>query len=381
MPKQLKIANVVGARPNFMKVAPLLEAFKRRDMDVLLIHTGQHYSEEMSRLFFEELKIPTPDINLEVGSLGSSTVQTAEIMKRFEPVILDNAPDVVLVVGDVTSTMACALVASQLGVKIAHVEAGLRSFDRTMPEEVNRILTDALSDYLFVTERSGLKNLEREGIENHKVFFVGNVMIDTLSQNLERSKNSRILEKMRLIDGEYALVTLHRPSNVDDPKALRQLLQTLRTIAQELPVIFPVHPRTRERIAALNGEYVKTDSSHQGHDNTLHLVPPAGYLDFLRLMACAKIVLTDSGGIQEETTILQVPCITLRENTERPITVEVGTNRLVGTDPEAILSGFREAVNSKSKGRIPELWDGRAAERIADILVGQMMHSSESPGE
>jgi UDP-N-acetylglucosamine 2-epimerase (non-hydrolysing) len=292
-------------------------------------------------------------------------------MKRFESAVLEAKPDIVVVVGDVNSTIACALVATKLGVKVAHVEAGLRSFDRTMPEEINRVLTDAISDYLFITEKSALKNLEREGIPKEKVFFVGNVMIDTLLRNKEKAESSAILGQLALAKKDYALVTLHRPSNVDNPKVLGRLLKILRIMGSELPVIFPVHPRTRKNIATFSqvGTLKRTD------ENSLRkmgvcLTDPIGYLDFLKLMSSARVVLTDSGGIQEETTILGVPCLTLRENTERPITVEVGTNTLVGADPNRILKGFQKVMKGgKIKGGIPELWDGKAAERIVKILL------------
>jgi UDP-N-acetylglucosamine 2-epimerase (non-hydrolysing) len=361
----ITIVNVVGARPNFMKIAPLMAAFRARpEVRPVLVHTGQHYDERMSRLFFEDLGIPRPDLNLEVGS-GSHAAQTAEIIRRFEPVVTERRPDVVLVVGDVNSTIACALVAVKLGVRVAHVEAGLRSFDRTMPEEINRVLTDAISDYLFVTERSGLENLRREGIADAKVHFVGNVMIDTLLANLEKARASRALEDLGLAPRGYAVLTLHRPANVDDRETLGRLLGALGTIARDLPIVFPVHPRTRRNLA----EFGLGDLAAKG----LRLTEPLGYLDFLRLVAEARLVLTDSGGIQEETAILKVPCLTLRENTERPVTVDVGCNQLVGSDPARILAAFRRVMASETfTCGTPEKWDGHAAERIADILVERL---------
>ena len=301
-----KIINIVGARPNFMKIAPLMAAYRRTSqIQPLLVHTGQHYDAKMSDLFFTELGIPQPDINLGVGS-GSHAKQTAQIMTAFEPVLLEHKPDAVLVVGDVNSTIACGLVAVKLGIKLIHVEAGLRSFDRTMPEEINRLLTDAVSDMLFCTEESGVDNLRHEGIADSKVFLVGNLMIDTLLRNREKSERSRILDDLKLVSGNYAVLTLHRPSNVDDPAALGRLLETVGQIQARLPVVFPVHPRTR-KILAESGLEGKLASMPD-----LRLIDPLGYLDFLKLMASAKLVLTDSGGIQEETTILRVPCLTLR---------------------------------------------------------------------
>lgn len=373
-PDKLRIINIVGARPNFMKIAPLMAEYRKFPaIEALLVHTGQHYDEKMSHLFFDQLEIPKPDVNLEVGS-ASQAVQTAEIIKRFEPVVQEYQPDLVLVVGDVNSTIACALVAVKLGVKIAHVEAGLRSFDRRMPEEINRLLTDAISDYLFVSEPSGVENLRREGIPDEKVFFVGNVMIDTLRRNLAKAEKSLILEGLGLSDKSYAVITLHRPANVDDHLILQNFLQVLTEIGRQIPVIFPVHPRTRATLAQCQdfGNARELDRAHGiASQRGVFLIEPLGYLDFLKLMANARIVLTDSGGIQEETTILKVPCLTFRDNTERPITVEVGTNTVVGTNPEAILTAFqRTMTNSRKPSAIPELWDGSAASRIVKILIG-----------
>jgi UDP-N-acetylglucosamine 2-epimerase (non-hydrolysing) len=359
----MKIINIVGARPNFMKIAPLMAAYGRsRTLQPLLVHTGQHYDERMSELFFRQLGIPAPDINLGVGS-GSHAVQTAEIMKAFEPVVLEHKPAAVLVVGDVNSTIACGLVAVKLGVKLVHVEAGLRSFDRSMPEEINRILTDAISDLLFCSESSGVENLAREGVSQDRVFLVGNVMIDTLLANRDKAERSGILEELKLAKGKYAVLTLHRPANVDDPAVLGRLLEAIDVVQRDMPIVFPMHPRTRKNLAES-----PLGKRLEGMAN-LKLIDPAGYLDFLKLTAWAKLVLTDSGGIQEETTILRVPCLTLRENTERPATVEVGSNTLVGTDVAKILSAYRAIMSGQARpARVPPLWDGHAAQRIVTIL-------------
>jgi UDP-N-acetylglucosamine 2-epimerase (non-hydrolysing) len=357
----MKILTVVGARPNFMKAAPLLrEAGPRPGVSSYLVHTGQHYDRQMSELFFEELQLPRPDVDLGVGS-GSHAVQTAEVMRRFEPVLLEQRPDVVVVVGDVNSTIACALTAVKLGVRVAHVEAGLRSFDRTMPEEINRVLTDAISHWLFVSERSGVENLRAEGIPDERVHFVGNVMIDTLLRCRQRSEQSAILGTLGLPDRGYAVLTLHRPANVDDPSVFAGLLHAVERVQREIPVVFPVHPRTRK---ALNGQGGKMPN--------LVLTEPLGYLDFTKLLAHARLVLTDSGGIQEETTVLGVPCLTLRENTERPVTVQQGTNVLVGLAPERIVAAGLQALSSPlPDSRVPELWDGKAAGRILDVLTAR----------
>jgi UDP-N-acetylglucosamine 2-epimerase (non-hydrolysing) len=362
--RTLTVLNVVGARPNFMKIAPLVLAMRGRPaIRPLLVHTGQHYDARMSRLFFTELGIPEPDVNLEVGS-GSHAVQTAEIMKRFEPVVERFGPDVVLVVGDVNSTIACALVAVKMGVRVAHVEAGLRSFDRSMPEEINRILTDAISEWLFVTEPSGAANLLREGIAPQKIHFVGNVMIDSLLANLAKARDRTTLEDLGLRPRGYAVVTLHRPGNVDDPRTLRGLMELLEEVSAELPVVFPAHPRTLAGLKRLGMPQAKPTPG-------LRLIEPLGYLDFLRLMADARVVMTDSGGIQEETTILKVPCLTLRDNTERPVTVDVGCNQLVGTQPERIRAALRRVMAAETfTCGTPEKWDGRAAARIVDVLAG-----------
>ena len=359
----VKIINLVGARPNFMTIAPLMEAYRHHPaIKPMLVHTGQHYDDRMSELFFRQLGIPEPDINLGVGSAPHGA-QTAEIMRRFEPVVLEQRPDAVLVVGDVNSTVACGLVAVKLGVKLVHVEAGLRSFDRTMPEEINRVLTDAIGDLLFCTEQSGVDNLRREGVAEERIFLVGNVMIDTLLRNRTKAEESRILDELGLTPGRYAVLTLHRPSNVDDHAAFGRILDALEQIQNDMPIVFPVHPRTRKSLNALSLAARATGMPD------LRLVEPLGYLDFLKLMAEARLVLTDSGGIQEETTILQVPCLTLRQNTERPVTVEVGSNQLVGADPDRILAAYRRVRDGQcQEPGIPPLWDGRAAQRIARIL-------------
>ncbi len=359
----MKLINVCGARPNFMKIAPLMRAYRScPGIQPLLVHTGQHYDEKMSKLFFEELEIPRPDINLEVGS-GSHAQQTATIMQRFEPVVAEHKPDAVLVVGDVNSTIACALVAAKMGVQVYHVEAGLRSFDRTMPEEINRLLTDSISDLLFVSEPSGLDNLRVEGVPAERVHFVGNVMIDTLERCRDRAAQSDVLERLGLAPREYVLVTLHRPASVDHPDVLAGLLGVLDQVQREYPVVFPIHPRTRKAIEADHLAPLVAGMKQ------LKLLDPLGYLDFMRLTSQARVVMTDSGGIQEETTILGVPCLTMRENTERPATITHGTNKLVGMDPQRILAAYREVRDTApGTARRPEKWDGRAAERIAEII-------------
>lgn len=365
----LRILCVVGARPNFMKMAPIIAALKDLPSkpSIQLLHTGQHYDVAMNHQYFEALGIPAPDINLDVGS-GSHAVQTAEVMRRVEPVMDDLKPSAVLVVGDVNSTIACALVAAKKGIQVIHVEAGLRSFDRSMPEEINRVLTDQISDLLFTTERSGRDNLLREGIDAARIHFVGNVMIDTLLGNLSRAiPTPQIVRRADRPDllgdrNEYALMTLHRPANVDDPAVLKSLLETALTVSRQLPVIFPMHPRTKSMIE-------KFGFSGMLAVPQVLLLPPMGYLEMLGLMKDARIVLTDSGGIQEETTALGVPCITLRNNTERPITVDEGTNTIAGTDPETILRIFDDVMRTGGKaGRAPEFWDGKAAVRIAETI-------------
>lgn len=362
---------VVGARPNFMKMAPILRAFLANDpvIPTLLVHTGQHYDRDMSDKLFEDLRLPRPDINLEVGS-GTHAVQTAEVMRRFEPVIDQHSPSCVLVVGDVNSTLACALVAAKKGVPVVHVEAGLRSYDRTMPEEINRVLTDQIADLLYTTERSAADNLSREGISNERIRFVGNVMIDSLISNLDVARATRdtlkengVPESIIHSIQDYGVVTMHRPANVDDPDILQSLLTVLRDISVELPLIFALHPRTKANIERFGLEALIDR-------NRMIVLPPQGYLEMLGLMAKSKIVLTDSGGLQEETTALGIPCLTMRENTERPITIEQGTNTMVGRDVSSIRCHAQEILAGKGKsGRTPEYWDGHAAERIAADLA------------
>jgi UDP-N-acetylglucosamine 2-epimerase (non-hydrolysing) len=349
----MKILNVVGARPNFMKIAPIAEEMKKaRDLNGVLVHTGQHYGEGMSDVFFRELGIPVPDVHLNVGS-GSHAEQTARIMMEFEKICLREKPEMVLVVGDVNSTMACAIVGAKLCIPVAHVEAGLRSFDREMPEEINRVVTDTLSSIFFTTARDGDENLKREGVNPEKIFFVGNVMIDTLLK--QRQKAAALpMEK----PDQYALLTLHRPSNVDDKNVLGPILEAVQEISHTLPVLFPIHPRTAKSIQDFGFSM-----------NGIRMMDPLGYLEFLNLQANATMVLTDSGGLQEETTILRVPCLTLRNNTERPVTITHGTNIMVGTDKSRILDAFRRIMNGEWKpSGPPELWDGRAAERIVRVI-------------
>jgi UDP-N-acetylglucosamine 2-epimerase (non-hydrolysing) len=374
----IRLLSVVGARPNFMKIAPIINALKDGERKKLpeiehcLVHSGQHYDELLSGNFFGDLGLPKPDVNLEAGS-GSHAVQTAEIMKRLEPVLLDCKPHMVLVVGDVNSTIAAALTAVKLGIGVAHIEAGLRSFDMTMPEEINRKLTDAISSLLFVTEQSGVENLKREGVAAEKIFLVGNVMIDCLLQHREMAARSPILDRLGVRQNgsgcrSYGVLTLHRPSNVDDRKTLQGILSAVSNVAAELPVFFPIHPRTRKNIESFGlGRYL-TDTA--GADQA-GIVPldPLGYLDFLALSDRARIVLTDSGGVQEETTALGVSCLTLRENTERPATVECGSNQVVGVDSDRILAAAQSILqNPARRARRPPLWDGKAAPRIVAIL-------------
>jgi UDP-N-acetylglucosamine 2-epimerase (non-hydrolysing) len=360
----MKILGVVGARPNFVKIAPILaELGEYPYVSTTLVHTGQHYDAKMSDSFFANLEIPRPDVNLKVQSPGAVT-QIAEIMTRLEPVLESVRPDVVVVVGDVNSTVAAAVTAVKLGVPVAHVEAGLRSFDRAMPEEVNRLLTDSISDVLFTTEPAANENLEREGVAHDKVHFVGNVMIDTLFRYRERAAQSDVLDRLGLEPGGYAALTLHRPSNVDDAGTLGMLLDGIAHVQAEIPVVFPVHPRTRRHLEALSAVLPPMPA--------LRLADPMPYLDFVNLMANARCVMTDSGGIQEETTALRIPCLTLRHNTERPITVTRGTNRIVGTAPDAIYACWREVAEGKwPKGDLPELWDGKAAARIVRVLLSR----------
>ena len=363
----LKVINVVGARPNFMKVAPIVEAMGRRveQFAPLVVHTGQHYDEQMSDAFFRDLELPRADVHLGVGS-ASHAAQTAAVMERFEPIVVAERPDWVVVVGDVNSTLACALVCAKLDVKVAHVEAGLRSRDRTMPEEINRLLTDQIADLLLTPSKDADANLLAEGIQPERIRLVGNVMIDSLLKHLKRAASSSVREDLGVAGGDYAVVTLHRPSNVDDGAALRGIVSALERIAEKLSVVFPVHPRTRARLTEFG-----LDARLAGSKN-LRLTEPLGYLDFLRLMSGARLILTDSGGLQEETTALGIPCLTLRENTERPITVELGTNRVAGNDEERIVSAAFDALGRErtdSPPRVPPLWDGQTADRILDAII------------
>jgi UDP-N-acetylglucosamine 2-epimerase (non-hydrolysing) len=359
----MKIMNVVGARPNFMKIAPIMREMNRfPEIHSLLVHTGQHYDFEMSQIFFQDLDLPKPDFHLDVGS-GSHAVQTARVMMTFEKVLEQEKPDLVLVAGDVNSTLACALVASKLCIPVAHVEAGLRSFDRTMPEEINRLLTDQLSDLLFVTCPDAVDNLLREGIAREKIHSVGNVMIDSLCLCKEKALASDVRIRLGLEDEPYVLLTLHRPSNVDNPVTLRNILRSVQDISRRARVLFPVHPRTAAQIDRLS------DSEFGSDSHSIVSTNPLGRVDFLNLLLGASLVITDSGGIQEETTFLQIPCLTLRDNTERPVTVSSGSNRLVGTDPDKIRQSAMQVLSGEWKrGQIPELWDGHAAERIVQIV-------------
>ena len=361
----LKVINVVGARPNFMKVAPIVAAMKKRPETFLplVVHTGQHYDAAMSDSFFRDLDLPQPDTHLGVGS-ASHAAQTAAVMERFEPVVLRENPDWVLVVGDVNSTIACALVCVKLGVKVAHVEAGLRSRDRTMPEEINRLLTDQIADLLFTPSHDADENLLAEGIPRERICFVGNVMIDSLQNNLEVARALPTQEQLGLKGIDYALLTLHRPSNVDLLDSFERILAALEAIGSKLPIVFPVHPRTRKTITELGL------SDRVSSIKALRLIDPLGYLDFLNLSSSARLVLTDSGGIQEETTALGIPCLTLRDNTERPITVEMGTNIVVGTDTTKIIAAASATLNGSARKPLkqPPLWDGHTSERILDAL-------------
>jgi UDP-N-acetylglucosamine 2-epimerase (non-hydrolysing) len=358
------VVHVVGARPNFMKIAPLMEAMRAEPrFHQVLINTGQHYDEAMAGSFFRELNLPVPDRDLGVGS-GSHAVQTAKVMIAFEQVCLEIKPDMVVVVGDVNSTMAASLVAAKLNIRIAHVEAGLRSRDRTMPEEVNRIVTDRLADLLLTPSRDGDENLVAEGVPPERIHFVGNIMIDTLRRHLEVATFDRIRDRVAVEQRRYAVLTLHRPSNVDHRETFIGILSALKDIARDMPIVFPVHPRTRGRLAEFG-----LDGSLDG----LVLTEPFGYIDFLSLTSNARLILTDSGGLQEESTALGIPCLTMRENTERPSTISDGTNRLVGTRPADILAGYRDAMTSSKPARLPELWDGRTAERITNVFRNYLL--------
>lgn len=356
----MRLVLLAGARPNFMKVAPLMSALASDErFENILVHTGQHYDESMSGTFFRELGIPSPRHHLNAGS-GSHAQQTAEVMRRLEPVLVAEQPGGVLVVGDVNSTLAGALVAAKLGIPVVHAEAGLRSFDRSMPEEINRVATDAISDLLLVTEESGRVNLLKEGKDPSRIAVVGNLMIDSLRRSLPAALQSDIRDRLGIADDAFGLVTLHRPANVDREEQLAEIVAALRVIADQIPLFWAVHPRTRERL----------ERAHIVLGSSIHLLAPLGYLDFLHLQAKSSVILTDSGGIQEESTVLGIPCLTLRENTERPITVESGTNRLAGTRKETILRAWRENAESPKRGVIPPLWDGRAGERCLEAIAG-----------
>jgi UDP-N-acetylglucosamine 2-epimerase (non-hydrolysing) len=366
-----RVAVIAGARPNFIKIAPLMSELKKKKVlfETLLIHTGQHYDFTMSEIFFRNLKIPEPDIFLNVGS-ASHAVQTSKIMTAFEKVILREKPDLIIVVGDVNSTLACSIVAAKLNIKIAHVEAGLRSFDRTMPEEINRIVTDSLSDYLFVSEESGVRNLHREGVNPQKVYFVGNIMIDTLMSNIKKIDKSDILNRVPLKTGDsnlkagsYSVMTLHRPSNVDSEGSLSEVYDILEAISEKIKIVYPVHPRTKKMIKTL-----KFLNKFEELDNFV-MIEPLGYIDFIKLAKESSFVLTDSGGIQEETTILNIPCITMRENTERPVTVREGTNYLAGRDKNKIMRLLNTVIRGKAKeSKNPKFWDGKTSGRIVKVL-------------
>ena len=362
-----KIISVVGARPNFMKVAPIHKAFQKyRDkINHLICHTGQHYDAKMSKIFFEDLQLPEPDYYLGVGS-GTHAEQTGKVMIEFEKILLKEKPDLVLVVGDVNSTIACSLTAAKLHIKSVHVEAGLRSFDREMPEEVNRVLTDSISELLFVTEKSGVTNLKKEGVPDEKIFFVGNVMIDNLIHHLEQTDHLPTLKEFNVEPGHFVLVTMHRPSNVDSDSQLEKIVHMLNSIAGKRKIIFPIHPRTRKNLESKQLLYKLNDN--------VVLTEPIGYMDFLCLLRNTELIITDSGGIQEESTYLGVQCITTRKTTERPITVKSGTNHLVGDDFEKAEQLAFEILNGKKKsGQIPELWDGKASDRIVDIIADKLL--------
>jgi UDP-N-acetylglucosamine 2-epimerase (non-hydrolysing) len=377
--------SIVGARPNMMKIAPLMAELRlHEEIEAVLVHTGQHYDYSMSQVFFDQLNVPPPDYNLGIGS-GPHYAQTAEIIRKFGELVQQDRPDMVLVAGDVNSTMACALVAAKEGIPVAHVEAGLRSFDRSMPEEINRILTDALSDLLFTTEESGNRNLANEGVASSKVFFVGNLMIDSLVKALARSPESSLRSELGLNARPYAVLTLHRPYNVDNEDRLTSTLDAVGQIAQRIPVVFPAHPRTAQNIAAAQLRAMKTWTGGPLPGPGLWMMPPASYLDFLGLMQHAVMVITDSGGVQEETTFLGVPCLTYRDNTERPVTVSMGTNRVVGCDAQRLFRSALEVLENAQCGTVrsaplrPPLWDGHAAPRIVRILK-ESWHSNRASG-
>ena len=380
--KVMRIVLVAGARPNFMKIAPIIRAIDKHNVSVkseaieyMLVHTGQHYDYEMSKVFFEDLELPEPDIYLGVGS-GTHAEQTGKVMIEFEKVLLEQKPDLVMVVGDVNSTLAAALAAVKLNIPVAHVEAGLRSFDRQMPEEINRLLTDVIADYLFTPSPDADKNLINEGIAEEKIFLVGNVMVDSLLFNKEKAARRSVLRQLGLEKGKYGLLTLHRPENVDHEGNLGRIAVALKEISQSIPVIFPCHPRTRKTISQFGmDDFFGLGDSYSLRNvssNSVHLIAPLGYLDFLHLMMNSKFVMTDSGGIQEETTVLDIPCLTLRDTTERPITISEGTNVVVGSDTQKIVDETSKILEGESKkGRTPKLWDGKAAERIVSILISE----------
>jgi UDP-N-acetylglucosamine 2-epimerase (non-hydrolysing) len=373
----MKILNVVGARPNFMKMAPIIKAMDncREQINHLLIHTGQHYDAQMSRSFFDDLGLPKPDIDLGIGS-GSHAEQTGKVMMAFEKICQKENPDMVIVVGDVNSTMACTITAKKLGIKVAHVEAGLRSGDMSMPEEINRLCTDVLCDFLFTTDLLANRNLEKEGREPEKIFFVGNVMIDTLLNHRSIAEKLDLVSRLGFLPGRYAALTLHRPSNVDDRQTLKQILEALSEIASNIPIIFPVHPRTKKMISRFG---LDCFLSKEPGKNGIFAVNPLGYLEFLHLTMFAKMMITDSGGLQEETTVLGVPCLTLRNNTERPITCTQGTNVLVGNQKAQIIDAAGKILAGHvKKGRIPEKWDGKAAERIVRVLSSISLNSGDT---
>ena len=355
-----------GARPNFMKIAPLINEFKRRKIVFKFIHTGQHYDYNMSKIFLDNLGIPKPDYFLNVGS-GTHAVQTAKIMIEFDKVILNEKPRLVIVVGDVNSTIACALVAKKRSIEVAHVEAGLRSFDDKMPEEINRKLTDQISDYLFITERSGILNLQNEGIDSSKIFFVGNVMIDNLINNLEEARNKNYYKNLGLLNDPYGIVTIHRPSNVDDKKDLENVIQILNFIQSRIKIVFPIHPRTQKSLIKYNLEKELSKPN-------IIITEPLGYLEFLNLIINSKFVLTDSGGIQEEASYLKIPILTLRNNTERPVTIEEGTNTLLGNDILKLKEYLNEILSDTyKKGKEIEMWDGKASQRITNIIIDKVL--------
>jgi UDP-N-acetylglucosamine 2-epimerase (non-hydrolysing) len=376
--ESMRVLSVVGARPNYMKMAPVLrELAKHNQFESFLVHTGQHYDDAMSTIFFQELRMPQPNFYLRVGS-GTHAVQTAEVMKRFEEVCCQLNPGLVIVAGDVNSTLACSLTAAKLQVPVAHVESGLRSFDRSMPEEINRMVTDSLSDLLFTTEESGNNNLRREGLPEEKIHFVGNTMIDSLVHCYPLLSRLKVNESFRFCNAmPYFVATIHRPANVDDPTRLRRVLEILASASRLAPVLFVTHPRTRNRLQQVSDKLELVDLSDcldEPRQGYIYLLPPLGYLEFLWLMSKSTAVLTDSGGIQEETTFLRIPCMTLRDNTERPVTVELGTNQLVGLDLQKILSSLDRIMNGEwQAGVVPQLWDGRSAERVVEVLCAQCL--------